>query len=193
MAGPDGGPVIAHLLSDGTYDLALGPRTAYPGEYARQELRHEPFVVAVSSTHRLAGRDQLDLAEFAGELFELWPREMAPGYYDAVLAVCRDAGFEPTLDEHAAGSTVWRNIAQGRGVALVVGSLIDQLPRGITLLELADPQPVLIIDLVWHPETASPAAKHLLHTAHEISQERNWLPRPDVKVGSHPGRPRTRG
>ena len=166
---------VSHLLSDAKHDLALCPRTAYPVEYERQELRREPFVAAVSSTHRLAGRHRLSLSEFGGELFELWPREMAPGFYDAVLAACRDAGFEPTLDEHAAGSTVWRNIAQGRGVALVVGSLIDQVPRGITLLKLADPPPVLIIDLVWHRETASPAVNHILQAAREISEERRWL------------------
>jgi hypothetical protein len=45
---------------------------------------------------------------------------MSPGYYDAILAACRAAGFEPVLDEHAAGSTVWGFIAQGRGVGLVV-------------------------------------------------------------------------
>ena len=168
---------VSHLLSDAKHDLALCPRTAYPVEYERQELRREPFVAAVSSNHRHAGRDRFSLSEFAGELFELWPREMAPGFYDAVLFACRDAGFEPRLDEHAAGSTVWRNIAQGRGVALVVGSLIDQLPRGITLLHLADP-PVLIIDLVWHGETATPAVKHVLTAAKEISTERLWLSPP---------------
>jgi DNA-binding transcriptional LysR family regulator len=166
---------VAHLLSDGRYDIALCPRTAYPPEYERQELRRELFVAAVSTTHRYANQDAVSLSEFAGELFELWPREMAPGFYDAVLAACRDAGFEPELDEHAAGSTVWRNIAQGRGVALVVGSLIDQLPRGITLLELADPRPVLIMDLVWHPETASPTVTHVLRAAGEVSLERRWL------------------
>jgi DNA-binding transcriptional LysR family regulator len=166
---------VAHLLSDGKYDLALCPRTAYPPEYERQELRREPFVAAVSTTHRHADRDHVGLSELAEELFELWPREMAPGFYDAVLSACRDAGFEPTLDEHTAGSTVWRNIAQGRGVALVVGSLIDQVPRGITLLTLADPRPVLIIDLVWHRETASPAVKHVLQAASDVSVARHWL------------------
>jgi DNA-binding transcriptional LysR family regulator len=165
---------VAELLSNGEYDIALCPRTAYPADYQRQELRREPFVAAVSASHHPTGRGRLKLSEFSDELFELWPREMAPGFYDAVLFACRDAGFEPKLDEHAAGSTVWRNIAQGRGVALVVGSLIDQLPRGITLLELTNP-PILIIDLVWHGETASPAVKHVLNAAKAISSERLWL------------------
>ena len=38
----------------------------------------------------------------------------APGYYDAVIAACRDAGFGPRLDEQAAGSTVWATSPRSR-------------------------------------------------------------------------------
>ena len=82
---------------------------------------------------------------------------MAPGYYNAVVAACRDAGFEPRLDEQAAGSTVWGNIARGRGVGLVVGSLRYQLPRGLALIALAAPAPALAIDLVWPTDRTTPA------------------------------------
>ena len=63
-----------------------------------------------------------------------------PGYYDAAVAAWRDAGFEPRLDERAAGSAVWGNIARGRGVGLVVGSLRYQLPQGVALVALAAPR-----------------------------------------------------
>jgi DNA-binding transcriptional LysR family regulator len=126
---------IPRLLSDGTHDAALCPRTAFPPAYERREVRREPFVAAISADSKLAVRERIALADLADEAFELWPREMTPGFYDAVVAGCREAGFEPKLDEHTAGSTVWGNIAQGRGVGLVVRSLLEQLPRGITLIE----------------------------------------------------------
>jgi DNA-binding transcriptional LysR family regulator len=165
---------IPRLLSDGVHDAAICPRTAFPPPYARQEVRREPFVAAVSSTHPVAGQSGIGLAQLSEELFELWPREMAPGFHDAVVAACRDAGFEPRLDEHSAGSTVWGNISRNRGVGLVVRSLVDQLPRGITLLALA-PQPELILDLVWHRETAPPAVQHLASVAADVSVQRSWL------------------
>jgi DNA-binding transcriptional LysR family regulator len=171
------GGEIPHLLSDGAHDAALCPRTAFPLAYERQEVRREPFVAAISSSSPRSSHEQITVAELADELFELWPREMAPGYYDAVVGACREAGFEPRLDEHTAGSTVWRNIAQGRGVGLVVRSLVDQLPRGITLVELSDPRAVLIIDLVWHRETTPPAVRHLAAAAGQVAAERQWLPR----------------
>ena len=173
-----GGDVSA-LLSEGRYDAALCPRMSLPAEYGRQEMRYEPFVLAVSSGHRLAARERVNVHDCSGELFELWPREMAPGYHDAVISVCRGAGFEPRLDEQAAGSTVWGNIAQGRGVGLVVSSLIDQLPRGITLVAITEPVPTLLVDLVWHRDTASPAVEHVRACARAIAYERRWLRRAD--------------
>jgi DNA-binding transcriptional LysR family regulator len=169
---------IPQLLADGRHDLALCPRTTLATEYERQELRREPFVLAVRNGHPFEARAQITLRDCATERFELWPREMSPGFHDAVVAACRDAGFEPELDEHSAGSTVWRNIAQGHGIGLVVRSLTDQLPRGITLLELPAPAPVLILDLVWHRDTAPPAVTHILRTASEVAAERHWLPKP---------------
>ena len=166
---------IPRLLSDGTHDAALCPRTAFTSAYERQEVRREPFMVGLSSEHELASRERIALAELAEEAFELWPREMTPGFYDAVVAACREAGFEPRLDEHTAGSTVWGNIAKVRGVGLVVRSLTEQLPRGITLVELAEPQPVLIVDLVWHRETAAAAVRHIAAAAEQLSRERRWL------------------
>ena len=82
-------------------------------------------------------------------MFEVWPREMAPGFYDTIIGACHAAGFEPKLDHQAAGNTVWGNIARGRGVGLINASLAEQLPRGVTLVDLAQPTSVLTIDAVW--------------------------------------------
>jgi DNA-binding transcriptional LysR family regulator len=165
---------IPQLLSEGSQDAAICPRTTLPEGFARQEVRREPFVAAVSSEHPLARRDAIALEDLADERFELWPRDMAPGFHDAVLGACRGAGFEPQLDEHTAGSTVWGNIAQNRGVGLVVRSLVDQLPRGIVLVALST-QPVLIIDLVWHQDTAPPALHHLIEAVGEVARRQGWL------------------
>src|SRR5579875_2728350 len=165
---------IPRLLSEGAHDAAICPRATLPAAFARQEVRREPFVAAVSVDHPLAKQEVVALEDLADELFELWPRDMAPGFYDAVLAACRGAGFEPRFDEHTAGSTVWGNIAQNRGVGLVVRSLIDQLPRSIVLVPLTS-RPVLILDLVWHQDIAPPALRHLVQTTGQVSHQRDWL------------------
>jgi LysR substrate binding domain len=100
---------------------------------------------------------------------------MAPGYYDAVVGACRAAGFEPRLDEHGAGSTVWGYIAQGRGIGLVVQSLREQLPSGVRLLDLGSPQPPpLSITAVWLMDGGAPAVDRFLEVAAQVSAEHAW-------------------
>src|SRR5262249_20286988 len=134
---------VAALLRDGDCDLALAPLTSYSEDLRQRTVRREVVRVAVGEHHRLARSEQIALAGVRDETLELWPREMAPGYYDAIIAACHLAGFEPKVDRHGAGSTVWGYIAEGRGVGLVVSSLIEQLPRGVKLLELTPPRPML--------------------------------------------------
>jgi hypothetical protein len=134
------GAEIPELLLAERCDLALAPATSYPKGFHTQTVRREPLVVALGDAEPLARRTCLALATLAGRRFEVWPREMAPGFYDTVVGTCRTAGFEPVLDEQATGNTVWRNLDRGRGVALINASLAKQLPRGVTLVELGEPR-----------------------------------------------------
>jgi DNA-binding transcriptional LysR family regulator len=130
--------------------------------------------VAVGDKHRFADREQIELASLRDETLELWPHEMAPGYYDAIIAACHTAGFEPKVDQHGAGSTVWGYIADGRGVGLVVSSLIEQLPRGVKLLDLAPPRPMLTVNAVWRQHHELPALERFFETARQLAQEHHW-------------------
>lgn len=165
---------VERLLRDGRHDLALCPTTDLPSEFDGRRVRREPFAAAVSEHSRLAARDTLKVADLADRALELWPREMSPGYFDAVISICRSAGFEPTLDENASGSAVWSNIAQDNGVGLVVASLTDQLPRGIALIPLEPPAPALQIDLVWERASSGLLIEQFLEAASEVEAARDW-------------------
>jgi DNA-binding transcriptional LysR family regulator len=168
------GSDVPTLLRDNACDVALAPLTSYPDDLRQRTVRREVVRVAMAENHRLADSEHVELLRLRDETLELWPHEMAPGYYDAIVAACRAAGFEPTVDQHGAGSTVWGYIAQGRGVGLVVSSLIEQLPRGIKLTDLAPPRPMLTINAVWRRDHELPAIERLFESANRLAQERHW-------------------
>jgi DNA-binding transcriptional LysR family regulator len=165
---------ITALLRDGACDLALAPLTSYPEDVRQRTVRREVVRVAVGEQHRFADREQIELARLRDEMLELWPHEMAPGYYDAIIAACHMAGFEPKVDQHGAGSTGWGYIAEGRGVGLVVSSLIEQLPRGVMLLDLTPPRPMLTVNAVWRQDHELPAIERFFETAKQLAHERHW-------------------
>jgi DNA-binding transcriptional LysR family regulator len=169
---------IERLLADERIDLALAPHVGHRRVLDQRPIRLEPFVAAVAENHPLAAEPQVPLAALADETIELWPQTMSPGYHDSVVAgyhdsvvaACRDAGFEPRLDDQAAGSTV--------------GSLRHQLPRGLTLLPLAASVPTLTIDLVWTIDRATPAIRRLIVVADRLAQDQGWLQPTSLRTAS---------
>jgi DNA-binding transcriptional LysR family regulator len=168
------GADIPEFLLTERYDLAVAPMTSYPRGFHTRTVRREPLRIALSETDPLARRTRIELATLADRLFEVWPRDMAPGFYDTVVGTCRTAGFEPRLDEQAAGNTVWGNLARGRGVALINASLAGQLPRGITLVDLAPPTATLTYDVVWH-QGQRPLIHRTLQVGADLAEEARWL------------------
>jgi DNA-binding transcriptional LysR family regulator len=168
------GADVADLLQSGRCELALAPMTSYPQGLRQRLVRREVLRLAISARHRLAGVDEVELRTLEDERFEVWPRQMSPGYYDVVVGACRAAGFEPSLDERGAGATVWGYIAQGRGAGLVVSSMYEHLPPGIQLVDLAPPRPTLAVNAVWSGDADQPAVSRVLDAAESLAAERGW-------------------
>lgn len=167
-----GGDIPELLLAE-RCDLALAPMTSYPRAFRRRIVRREPLCIAISEADPLAQRRAVELGSLRDRRFEVWPRDMAPGFYDTVVGACRDAGFEPVLDENAAGNTVWGYLAHGRGVALINSSLVEQLPRGVKLVELASPAAMLTYEAVWHRNDL-PVIDRVLDVAADLAGELGW-------------------
>src|SRR5574340_256525 len=88
-----------------------------------EPLHEEPVVAAIPSGHRLSAKRSLPLRALAGEPFVLFPRDRRPGWYDFVLGLCREAGFEPVVGQDAPElATALALVAAGDGVTLVPAS-----------------------------------------------------------------------
>jgi LysR family transcriptional activator of glutamate synthase operon len=78
----------------------------------------EPLVLAVATSHPLAGRSDVALAEIAGEPFVM--RRGPSGMRTQTVDLCRRAGFEPEVAFEADDlPTVRGLVASGLGVAVV--------------------------------------------------------------------------
>ncbi|MDO0929476.1 LysR family transcriptional regulator [Streptomyces sp. TG1A-8] len=60
-------------------------------------LWYDPLVAALPAAHPLAGRGSLHLSDLAAVPLRIAPRTENPVLFDAVLAACRKAGFEPAF------------------------------------------------------------------------------------------------
>lgn len=64
-----------------------------------RKLPDEHMLLVLPSSHPLAGRRSVTLADLAFDKFVLFPRAVGPRLHDAITGSCRAAGFEPVLGQ----------------------------------------------------------------------------------------------
>jgi DNA-binding transcriptional LysR family regulator len=116
----------------------------------------EPLVVVLPERHPLARRRSLTLPALRGERFLLFPRRFAPEYYDALMAIFRQAGVEPKVvhDTNRLHTTL-SLVATGRGVSLTP-KCVGRLARpGVVCRPLRPRVPDIEMGLAYDPGNPS--------------------------------------
>jgi DNA-binding transcriptional LysR family regulator len=132
-------------------------------------LQEEPVVVALPAGHPLAARRTVPLRALAGDPFVLFPRDLRPGWYDFVLGLCREAGFQPqTVEEAPEIATAIALVSAGSGVTLVPASVQEVQREGIAYRALAAPAPRTTLIALRRPGDPLPVVDRFLAVAREV-------------------------
>ncbi len=92
------GPEQAEALMRHRIDLGfVHPPVPDDELFTFEKVAEERFIVALPSSHKLAARKRVPAGELAKEKFVLYPRELAPGCFDAVQRICQAANFTPQV------------------------------------------------------------------------------------------------
>jgi DNA-binding transcriptional LysR family regulator len=83
-------------------------------------LHKEPFICFLPKNHALAKKARIHPSALSRELFVMYARAQAPGFYDRILRICNDSGFSPTSYQEAGEmQTILSMVASGLGVAIL--------------------------------------------------------------------------
>lgn len=159
--------------------FALGPMDE--PALAFEPLIDEPLIVAAPADHPVARRDAVPVRALAGDTFIGTPRELAPGLYDAVMSVCRDAGFVPQIAQRARQmQTVVSLVSAGLGVALIPASVRHLQRTGVVYRPLRSAGPTVQLGLAWRRADDDPALLRLIALTRDVA--RAYRADPDAPV-----------
>jgi DNA-binding transcriptional LysR family regulator len=132
-------------------------------------LVREPLVIALPERHSLARRRSLSLRALRGERLLLFPRTHAPGYYDLLVAICRQAGLQPMIVQETRHlHTVLSLVATGHGVSLVP-KCVARLGRPGIVCRAVRPSPRdTEIGIAYDPMAPSALARTFVAVAYEL-------------------------
>ena len=172
-------PEVALQLREATLDVQLAafdadeidagfvlhaPGAVPPG-FAAWAALQEPLVMALPESHPAAARPALPglrLADVAGEPLVIFPRQIAPSLFDAVLSAYRAQGVTPHIGQEAIQmQTIVNLVSAGIGVAWVPESVTRLQRPGVVYRPVPDARLRCETSLVWR-EPAPPAVQRFV-------------------------------
>jgi len=152
-----------------------------PGRLTVTPLLQEPMVAALPSTHALArtnGKAALSLKRLANETFILYGPP-GTGMYDATIAACHAAGFNPRVGNLAAstqqapriGSTL-SLVSAGLGISCVPASLQRMHMDGVCYRRLKGAGlPMALLSLAARRGDPSAVVRQFLRIVRKVASE----------------------
>lgn len=127
-------------------------------------LVEEPLVLcAPSGLEALAQPGPVRLRDLPPLPLVIFPRTLAPGLHDAILACFRAAGLSPAIGQEAIQmQTIVSLVSGGMGLALVPQSVSNLMRPGVEYRALQDPTPLAETGLAWRRDNDSPVLKGFL-------------------------------
>jgi DNA-binding transcriptional LysR family regulator len=159
--------LMAGRVDAGLVIAPLPPRHA--AQLSWLPIAREPLVVAMSS-ERAASLEgsgasavaewldaPLSLREVADVPLVIFPRRLAPGFYDIIMDCYGVAGLTPRIGQEAIQmQTIVSLVSAGMGVALVPQSLRNLRRTGVVYRPLRESVPAIETGLVWRTAQVSP-------------------------------------
>ena len=131
-------PQLCDGLREGSIDLAvLRPPATGDGIVVRT-IAVEPLVLALPADHHLVGAPEISVADLRSEGFVLYSTPDS-AVNEAILRVCRAAGFTPRREHVAPGTVVLLAlVAAGLGIGLVPASAKALPLDGLVFADVVD-------------------------------------------------------
>ena len=137
-----------------------------------ESIQREPLVAALPRAHRLAGLARVKLADLADDTMILFPRDVAPRYYDVYVGACRRAGFTPRVLHPGSMQTNLGLVSAGLGVALMPASIRNLRRRGVVYRPLAPPVPWVEMAVAYRSDERSSVVRAFLDVVRGLGRRR---------------------
>lgn len=139
--------------------------SAAPEGLAVRPLQRDRLCLIVPQDHRLAGRQEVSIAEARDEAFIGYPAGLGATLVGYLENICARAGFRPRITQEAREAlTQIGLVAAGMGVAVLAGPMASLGVGGVRFIPLTDEGAELVLALATRSEDNSPRVQGFVET-----------------------------
>ena len=144
----------ARAISEGRLHVGFVALPIDEPDLATETVLRRPIVIALPANHPLALRARVPLDALAKEPHIMFARRMGPRLFDAVLAACREAGFNMHIAHEVDNlSTACALVAAGLGVCFVPAGIPEREEIVLRPLQPALPHVDSQLAIAYKPQS----------------------------------------
>jgi DNA-binding transcriptional LysR family regulator len=142
------------------------PKSDIPLTIAVRKLTTDRLVVAMSSSHALAARADVNIADLQQESFVFFPRAVGVGIYDQFIDLCAQQGYFPNVVQEAReATTIIGLVAAGIGISVVPAGMRFITIPNIIFKDISNADAETDLLLAYRAGEENPRIAHLIHLA----------------------------
>lgn len=159
MENPD--QIDALLLND--VDLAFVRLEKVPKGLDIRPVFEDTFSLVVPEDYKVENRDLKSLFQFKNESFILFDPSYSPAYYEQVMQIFKQSGFQPNISHNTVhASTIFRLVENNLGLSIVPSSLKLGYDMKVKFIELDKIPQKTVLSVAWNTANRNPILGKIL-------------------------------
>lgn len=151
------------LLEKKQLDIGFVRAKNLPATMESVSVFKENFSLVLPENHAITTENFVDMGQLAHESYILFPNERSQMYYQQIINLCGDYGFQPQLSHQSIhGPTIFKLVESGLGISIVPNSLRDEYNYKIRFIELKNIPQKTELFAVWNKVSDNAALPYFL-------------------------------
>ncbi|WP_258104531.1 LysR family transcriptional regulator [Marinoscillum sp. MHG1-6] len=144
-------------------DLGFVRMQQLPPAIAHKVVYEDTFSVVLPLDHSLDDQSFETMKQLEHERFIFFSSDYSPHYYEQILSICLDAGFQPRVSHKSVQAyTIFKMVESHLGIAIVPTVLQKGYDLGVKFIELSSIPQRTLLSAIWHKDNQKVALKHIL-------------------------------
>lgn len=155
--------IQVEMIQKDELDLGFVRLASVPRELEKKTVLRDSFSLVVPKSHPIDREKFESLAQFADESFILFSSDYSNFYYEQIMGMCREAGFQPQVRHKSVHAlTIFRLVENGLGVAIIPTSLKEGYDVKVRFMEIPVSSQFTELSVIWKPENRNPVLERVL-------------------------------
>lgn len=155
--------VQVEMIQKDKLDLGFVRLARVPEDLQMKSVYRDSFSLVVPNDHPIKKSDFESLGQFEDEPFILFSSDYSNHYYEQIMGIFREAGFNPKVKHKSVHAlTIFRLVENGLGIAIIPTSLKEGYNLNVRFMEIPGISQFTELSVIWKSENRNPALKKVL-------------------------------